>query len=195
MQILEWFLTNSIYGIVGLASLAGGLTYLLRKRFSRIPNHTFVGMFVFVILIIIVPTYPRYQFNKNISEMLEKSPHVRVLNLTYWGAISEPLTWFFDFIGSVHTVGPESPIIGGFKRVVLRFEEKPRVSLEEPDCTDKSISISEPDNKGTFRYTSRNRKMQDDEKSLYCETDWSKEREALRKILLEYYKNNKSNAQ
>jgi len=70
---------------------------------------------------------------------------------------------------------------GGFREVLLRYEEEPRISMSEPDCSDKTILYSGPDSEGVFRYTSRtSQPMNEQEVAIYCEYDWSKEKEALR---------------
>ena len=78
-------------------------------------------------------------------------------------------------------VMPNSPIEGGFREILLRYEEDPRITMSDPDCSDKKIFYSEPDSEGVFRYTSKiPQVMNEQEIAIYCDYDWSKEKEALR---------------
>lgn len=78
-------------------------------------------------------------------------------------------------------VMPNSPIEGGYREVLLTYEEEPRITMFDPDCSEKTILYSEPDSEGVFRYTTRTAQpMSEQEFPIYCEYDWSKEKEALR---------------
>ena len=59
----------------------------------------------------------------------------------------------------------------------------PVVALADPDCAQQTIQYSFPDNKGTFRETPEGR-MTQQEKQWYCDYDWTKERQALRREFL-----------
>jgi hypothetical protein len=111
---------------------------------------------------------------------IEGKEWIRVVNKTHWGSLTEPLTWFRAPIGSI-LVMPNSPIEGGYREVLLRYGERPQIKMADPDCSEKTIIYSEPDSEGVFRYTSRTAQpMSALEFSIYCDYDWSKEKESLR---------------
>jgi hypothetical protein len=112
-----------------------------------------------------------------------------VVNKTKWGSLTEPLTWIKTPVGSVTIIMPNSPIEGGYREVVMRYKEEPIISMVEPDCNDLKILYAQADEKGVFRYmTNTANKMNDNERQWYCEYDWSKEKEALRREALRQMK-------
>ena len=185
LAFIEWFLTNTIYGISGVAVVIAGISYVFRKYFLWLPNHFAIGGIVLIILLFSVPTYTRYKFHEQVNDLLSRSPHVRVIRKEHWGDISEPLTWFFDFIGSIELVGLNSFPDPGYTRLIMQYEGEPILFKEDPDCEDNTISISEPDIKGVFRYTSWGIQMKPEDIILYCDTDWAPQKEALRDLMLE----------
>jgi len=99
---------------------------------------------------------------------------------TKWGDLTEPLTWFNAPVGSIYAVMPNSPMEGGFRELLLRYEEQPHVTMSEPDCTDHTILRAEPAKDGVFRYTTAMpEKMTQQDISVYCDYDWSNEKDAL----------------
>jgi hypothetical protein len=184
-MVLEWFLTGSIYGIALIAALAGAVAFVLSKLTQISINHFAVGVVVFVALLFTLPTYPRYKFDRDIQSNLLNAAHVHVINKTYWGAITEPVTWFMDFIGSVNLVYPEGVLSGNsFRHVVMRYEEEPRVYAVTPTCNEKRKDVAEPDAKGVFRWTGWNKKMTDEDFQLYCVKNWDIEKQAVRLLQL-----------
>jgi hypothetical protein len=132
---------------------------------------------------------PRYQFERDTMAKIEGKDWVRVVNRTNWGSLTEPLTWLRAPLGSITIIMPSSPIEGDFRQVTMRYEEEATVSIVEPDCTSLTILYSRPDREGVFRHvTNAPVKMGDKEKKWYCEYDWSKEEEALRKEALRQMK-------
>lgn len=84
---------------------------------------------------------------------------------------------------------PDDPIQGGFRELLLQFDEDSQVRIVDPDCADKTIMVSAPDNDGVIRYISKEpQQMTGQELSMYCEYDWSIEIEALRAGFLKDYK-------
>jgi hypothetical protein len=116
---------------------------------------------------------------------IEGKDWIRVVDKTKWGSLTEPLTWIRTPVGSVTMIMPNSPIEGGYREVIMRYKEQPIISMVEPDCNDLNIWYAQPDKKGVFRYmTNTANKMNDNERQWYCEYDWSKEKEALRREAL-----------
>ncbi|MFQ5674189.1 MAG: hypothetical protein ACE5G9_13990 [Nitrospinales bacterium] len=128
---------------------------------------------------------PRYQFEKESLSKIEEKEWIRVINKTNWGSITEPLTWFYAPVGSIFIVMPNGPVEGGFREILMRYGEDSRVTMSEADGTNHTILYSEPDHEGVFGYTSEKAQaMNEQEISIYCEYDWSKEKEALRAEML-----------
>jgi hypothetical protein len=179
--IIQWLFFDSIYGIGILA----GIIYLaalgIKKSFPKTPNPVAFAVVAFFILLFTLPSLPRYKFESESLSHIEGKEWIRVVNKTKWGSWHEPLTWFNAPVGSIFMVMPNTPIEGGFREVLLRFEEKPRITMSRPNCTNNTISYMAPDSEGLFRYTSEKpQSMNEQEVSIYCKYDWSKEKEALR---------------
>jgi len=192
MMILEWFLFGSIYAMALIATLLGGLALVVSKVTKIRINHFAVGGVVFVVLLFTLPTYPIYKFDRDIRSQLLNAEHVHVINKTYWGAITEPVTWFADFIGSVHFVFPEGVLSGNsYRHFVMRYGEEPRVYTVTPTCKDKRKDVAEPDAKGVFRWTGWDKKMTDEDFQLYCVKNWDAEKEAGRQLQLKAMRDSK----
>ena len=151
-----------------------------------------MGLFFFALLVTL-PAYPRYKFDRDVRSKILGAEHVHVINKTYWGAITEPLTWFSDYIGSAHAAFPEGPLSPNtFRHVVMRYEDAPRVFAVKPNCEDRLKDVSEPDVKGVFRYTGSNQKMTEADFQLYCQKNWDSEKEAIRQMYLKLFRKNKT---
>ncbi len=180
ISIAKWLFLESIYGIAVITVVIYFLAIGIKKVIPNSPNPAVAGAFVFVATLFTLPSIPRYQFEDESLSKIQEKDWIRVINKTKWGSITEPLTWFRAPIGSIFIVMPNSPMEGGYREVLLRYEEEPRVTMSDPDCTDNTILYSEPDKQGVFRYTSvEAQPMTEQEVSIYCEYDWSKEKEAL----------------
>jgi hypothetical protein len=180
-SIAKWLFLESIYGIAVIAAAVYFVALGINKIIPKSPNPGILAGLAFLIALFTLPSLPRYQFEKESLSQIEGKEWLRIINETQWGSVTEPLTWFNAPIGSIFMVMPNSPIEGGFREVLLRYEEEPRITMSDPDCSDKAILYSEPDSEGVFRYTSRTpQPMNEQEIAIYCEYDWSNEKEALR---------------
>jgi len=180
-SITKRLFLGSIYGIAVIAAAAYFIAFGIRKIFPKSPNPGVLAAFAFFIALLTLPSLPRYQFEHKSLAQIEGKKWIRVINKTNWGSFTEPLTWFRAPVGSIFMVMPNSPIEGGYREVFLRYKEEPRIRISEPDCSEKTILYSEPDSEGVFRYTSRSAQpMDEQEYSIYCEYNWSKEEEAFR---------------
>lgn len=181
VSIAKWLFLESIYGIAVIAAVVYFMAVGIRKIIPKSPNPGVIAALAFIAVLFTLPSLPRYQFESESLAQIEGKEWIRVINKTNWGSITEPLTWFRSPIGSIFMVMPNSPIEGGYREVLLRYEEKLRIKMSDPDCSEKTILYSEPDGEGVFRNTSRtSQPMNTQEFNIYCEYDWSKEKEALR---------------
>lgn len=181
VSITKWLFLESIYGIAVIAAVVYFIAVGIKKIIPKSPNPGAIAALAFIAALFTLPSLPRYQFENESLAQIEGKEWIRVINKTNWGSFSEPLTWFRPPIGSIFMVMPNSPIEGGYREVLLRYEEKLRIKMSDPDCSEKTILYSEPDGEGVFRNTSRtSQPMNTQEFNIYCEYDWSKEKEALR---------------
>jgi hypothetical protein len=177
---IKWIFIDSIYGIAIIAAIAYFLAFGIKKIIPKFPKPEFFAGFIFFIALFTIPSIPRYQFEKNALAQIDGKPWIRVINKTKWGDITEPLTWFNAPVGSIFIVMPNDISIGGFREVLMQYDKEPKVSMSDPDCTDNTIFHSVPDSEGTFRYTSNEAKqMTEKEIKMYCEYNWSLEKQAL----------------
>ena len=145
MGFVDWFLTQTIFGIAILIVPIYGIAYLFKKFVPGFPSPFAVSAVCFVLLIATVPSYPRYKFEKQALSMLERSPHAKIIAKTYSGDITEPITWIRTPLGFVHVVYPDFPLEGGgYYRVIMRYDEEPQITIENPDCKDFTIMVSAP---------------------------------------------------
>jgi len=176
----NWLFLNSVYGIIAIAGLVYVILRAVRKRVPTFPNPVVIAIPIAIIGMLTIPSIPRYQFEKETLAQIRGKNWIRVISQTQWGDLTEPLTLIRAPIGTFFLVLPENPMTGGYREVLIRYGERTRVSLSEPDCTDSTISHSEPDDQGVFRYTADfGRRMTASEFAIYCEYDWSREKEAL----------------
>ncbi|MBK7947173.1 MAG: hypothetical protein IPK00_00050 [Deltaproteobacteria bacterium] len=103
------------------------------------------------------------------------------------GSITEPLTLVRTPVGMFEILMPELPSRGGFRKVVLRFDEEPDESSIEPDCDRREYSVARPGSDGVFRYEENEDggflmvKMDQVDFEALCEYRWVKERKNLLK--------------
>ena len=189
ISIAKWLFLESIYGIAVIAAVVYFVAFGIKKVIPKSPDPGAIAVLAFFAALFTLPSFPRYQFDSESLAQIEGKEWIRVINKTKWGSLTEPLTWFSAPIGSFFMVMPNSPIEGGYREVLLRYEEKPRIKMSDPDCSAKAILYSEPDSEGVFRYTSQTAQpMSAQEFSIYCDYDWSKEKEALRAEALKQMK-------
>lgn len=185
-RMIKWIFTGSIYGAAALAVVAFLIAATLQRVFKSSPSPPAFAAITFFVAILLLPSWPRYQFENESTAQLYDKPYVRVINTTKWGAFTEPLTWVNAPIGSFYAVMPNPPKQGGFREIFLRYEEEPLHVMVEPNCAASTVLRAEPSADGYFHYTSsKPTPMTSDDQEIFCDYDWSKEMEALR---AEYFK-------
>jgi hypothetical protein len=146
MAMIEWFFTETIYGLIVLALPIYGLAYVFKKMVPRAPSPFAVAAVGFVLLLATVPSYPRFKFERDVLATLKGSPHAKVVATARYGDLLEPITWFYAPVGFVHAVSPNSQLNGGgFRRVIWRYNEERTITDEEPDCEDFTKLTAAPD--------------------------------------------------
>ena len=70
-----------------------------------------------------VVTLSSKMYDKKVKEIMEKHPYLKTYEISYWGAIYEPMTWFNDYIGFVRLVAPSEVLMGGNYHFNLYFRQ------------------------------------------------------------------------
>jgi hypothetical protein len=190
LSFLNYFFVKTIHGIGAITVAVYGVFVALRKALPKLPHPAVIAGPVFLIALFTVASVPRYQFERDTMAKIEGKDWIHVVDKTKWGSLTEPLTWVRTPVGAVTIIMPNSPIDEGvFRQVTMRYEEKTRVFIVEPDCSALTIIYASPDKDGIFQYTSNSpSKMDAVEEKWYCQHDWTKEKEALRKEALRQMK-------
>jgi hypothetical protein len=185
---IEGFLFNTDYGIALLVSPIVGIAWITYKlsKGSLLPFYIAGGLIVLAFLN--VPSIPRFLFERRILEKAASAPGIRLVNSSRWGDLLAPITWFYTPYGFFRFVGPFSPIedIKGpnrtFRELIFAYGEEPHVYIREVFCDNGEYSIAAPDETGVFRILDKDwQKLSAEDKKVFCEEDWTKEQEELRR--------------
>jgi hypothetical protein len=180
-SLLTWLLVHTIYGVLAVAGLLYVALREAKRRFPRFPEPLYIVGPLFLIGVVVVPSIPRYQFEKQTLAQIEGKGWIRVVNQTRIGDVLEPLTWVKTPVGSVTIIMPEPPTEDQFRLVVMQYGKEPRVSMADPDCARSKIIYAEPGKDRVFRYTTQSPvQMSPVERSWFCDYDWTREKEAFR---------------
>jgi len=138
-SISKWLFLESIYGIAIVAAAVFLLSVGIKKIYSKFPNPVILAALAFFVALFTLPSLPRYQFESESLSQIEGKDWIRVINKTSWGSLTEPLTWFRTPVGSIFMVMPDDLIQNGYREVLLRYEEEPRIAMSKPYCRDSTI--------------------------------------------------------
>jgi hypothetical protein len=180
-SLVKGIMFGTIYG----AAIFGGLIYLLFAGLKKVaPNSPSPGTMAAIagiLAIAILPSIPRYEFERHVLSMVEKSPWAKETNRAYWSDITEPLTLLITPVGAITITWPGSPVEGQvFHQITKRYGEADIRSSITPDCNDHTIRRAFPDDHGVLRYSSaKPEPMTAVQKDMFCAYDWRQEREAL----------------
>jgi hypothetical protein len=189
-KVLELFFGAGMLTIVGLCAASFFLVKFLNR--GRDENAAFkAAALVFLLTVLTFPTGERWLFERSVEKVMNENPFIVKKSVVYWGAIGEPITWFRSFPGSVVLVSPTpfeykfGSSAHGFNEVWYRFQEAPIRRLVEAFCGDVLIWKSEPDETGTFRYTTRQaERMNDEDYRFYCLRDFTEESKLVNEFAL-----------
>ena len=181
--MVDWYIqfaSSNIYAWLPILVVVYVISAGLKKIFNKSPNPSIFLMLTFVIGIFTVPSIPRYLFESEILSQYKDSGEFKLVNKANWGALIEPITLIKTPIGFFHFVSPISqPILGydkdrarnEFRSHIYRYDEEPVYQIVDADCSDNTITISEPVD-GVFRYITWDEEMVGYQKRTYCETDY-----------------------
>ncbi len=183
--ILKWVFFETILGFFVIFAIAYGIFWAIKLVFPKAPNPATMAAPFVLLGILTLPSIPRYLFEQDVFDMTKGRPWIRITNQTKSGDLVAPLTLIKMPITSVTMVMPNDPPVGGFRKIVMRYDEEPMVFFVDPDCEDSTVWYSQPDDEGTVRYsTGKPQDMTEQERETYCAHDWAPEREALRTEIL-----------
>ena len=180
---LEWYVklaSQTTYAWLPLLAAVYLIFFGLKKIFNRMPDPLMFVMLAFFIGIFTIPSIPRYLFENETLSQYRDAGEFKLVDKANWGALIEPITLIKTPIGFFHFVSPISqPILGydkdrarnEFRSHIYRYDEEPVYQIIDADCSDNTISISEPVD-GDFRYIIWDEEMVDHQKRTYCETDY-----------------------
>ena len=183
MSWLNWYLNfaaTNIYGFIPILALIYGIFFLLKMFFNRLPHPGIFVVIAFFLSLFIIPSIPRYTFERDIISKYKDSSEYKLVETANWGALIEPITLLKTPVGFFHFVSPDlisSGIYtqdnqGRFFSQIHRYDEPPVTQMVEAECSDLTISISEPRD-GVYKYIFFNEQMTEYQKRIFCETDYS----------------------
>lgn len=186
MALLEWFFTETIYGIFLLCLPVYGAAWVVKKFFKAAPHPGSITFLAGLALLMTVPSFPRYQFQTKGLQMAQDHPEYKLVSKAGYGDFLEPLTLINTPIGFFQFVSPD-PLSyregedNQFHEVILRYKEDRQEKIVHAYCKDKTVEISEPDSKGMFRHTTdKPKEMNKWQEKDYCQTNYSEQVEAIR---------------
>ena len=186
MDYLNWYLNfaaNNIYGFIPIIGTIYGFFFILKKVFKKLPNPLIFAGLSFFICIFTIPSIPRYNFENNVLLKYKNAGEFKLVNSSKWGALVEPVTLFKTPIGFFHYVSPVTHSSWKnfneneereFRSHIYRYSEPTRTQIINVHCSDMLISISEPIG-GVYKYLVFNEKMNDNQKKIYCKTNFQNE--------------------
>ena len=176
----KWFFFESIYGTVVFAAAVWAVAHLFGKLTKRDLLPAVWGGIAFVICLVVLPSLPRFQFEKEVRAHLKSAPWVRVVEEVKLGSLLEPLTWFVSPVGVFRVVSPDLLDEQQFTEFLFRYDQEPVVRIIDVACVDREYYLSVPDSKGTFRILPETQRMTDQDFGLFCIEDWSERRKTYR---------------
>ncbi|MBL8054449.1 MAG: hypothetical protein JNK03_13825 [Nitrospira sp.] len=190
MALIQWFFTETIYGIFLLCLPIYGMAWVIKKGFKAAPDPSVISVLAGIVLAVTVPSIPRYQFQAEGLRMAQEHPEYKLAWTFRYGDILEPLTLINTPIGFFKFVNPD-PLTykagegGDFHTVILRYKEDRQQMIVHALCENKTMSISKPDSSGVYRHTTeRESEMSDQDKEIYCHTDYSEQVKFMRAQIL-----------
>ena len=80
MNIILWFFTETIFGIAAITAAIYSIAKILHNKINKFPEPELIAGLAFFLLLMTLPSYPRYKFEKETIEQFEKNKHFRLVN-------------------------------------------------------------------------------------------------------------------
>ena len=184
METIFSFLAGSVYGW----AIIGGPIYFifkyLRKYIKILPDPLAITAIIMIPFIIYGMSYDRILFDKKISKIQKEFDFLKTYQVSYYGDIVEPMTWFNDYIGFIRLTSPADRTVGNYyTNFYFRIDQSPmkdavigetNMDAHDVDCENKHIQVSVVGKDG-YMYIdrSKNFKMTEKDFEFYCLDDWS----------------------
>ena len=116
-------MTGNIYTLAIIAVPIYFFFYLVKKIIKIIPHPGIPTAVIMIPLFIFGASYDRVLFDKKIKNTQDNLSFLKTYNVTYWGAIHEPMTWFNKYIGFIRLTAPRDPMMAGNYHTNLYFRQ------------------------------------------------------------------------
>ncbi len=179
-SVAQWLFFESIYGTGIAAAIFYGLALALGRIFKKNFQPEVWAVSGFLIALIVLPTVPRIQFERETRAELELSPWVHITEEIEYGSFTEPLTWFMSNTGYFRGVFPDPLERNSFWEMSIKYQvEQDSIRLLDVDCEQNVYYVSKPNNKGVLKTFPNRLNLSEEEIYLFCKKDWKVEREVL----------------
>ncbi len=182
---LEFALFENVY-VVGLfAVVVGALIWGIFVALSTTLKLTRIGgiaapMGIVAALLVftMIPSQPRYNFERENEESIGNSPWTVVVERSQWGSFSEPRTLFDAPVGSYLVARPQPYGLyddGNVDLIVslIRYREDPVSWSVTTNCESSEASWQSLNPSGVSSNTNiEMKKMSPKERVAFCDTDW-----------------------
>ncbi|MEG9861212.1 MAG: hypothetical protein V6Z81_01705 [Parvularculales bacterium] len=119
MDWLIWhinFAAHNILGFMPIVAIVYGLFFVLRRKFSKLPDPFIFGALTFLMCLFTILSIPKYIFEYKIVSMYKHLGKYKLGNEARWGNLSEPLTLFSTPIGLFHFISPIPEVVVGYEK-------------------------------------------------------------------------------
>ena len=178
-------MTGNIYTLAIIAVPIYFFFYLVKKIIKIIPHPGIPTAVIMIPLFIFGASYDRVLFDKKIKNTQDNFSFLKTYDVTYWGAIHEPMTWFKSYIGFIRLTTPKNPSMTDSYHTNFYFRQDSD-PIENSifgetyrdshlvDCNTKYIEVFIPDKSGDMKIdTSKSFAMNEKDYDFYCIEDWS----------------------
>lgn len=191
-SVVKWMLQNEWlrFDIAAAAVISFlvffGLVWVL-TRLERVlpwlPKPLYLAAPILLLELFTIPSVPRYVFEWEALDEVGK-PWVRIIDRQTRSHLIEPATWIRPPLDSITGVAPLLGSMNGlYRQVTFKHGADPSGALIEPECRHHTITYAYPDTEGIFRSLPP-RDMTEADQQLYCKSDWTAERNAMRQQML-----------
>jgi len=198
METFFNFIFTTIYGVAAVVAIvAMSLAFL--KKFFTVITERFMAITVFVVLIVsffTLSSIPLYLFDANVNKHIKEAPEwVDVISKETTKDIFIPITLFYPPVTRVLLTGPSDSGVLTKNEYAQYLLEPDLLSVKQLTrivtihCESKNIELPPKWSEAGENLYAYSREIPISKKNfeIYCERDWSREREALaRKMLSEF---------
>lgn len=199
MDIFLNFIFTTIYGAIAVVAIVA-IPLVFLTRIFPIITETFIGAIMFIVFVFSLFTLgsvPLYLFDKNVEKHIREVPEwVDVTSKETTSDIFLPLTLFYPPITGVFLTGPSDEGVLTKNQFVQYILEPNGLKIKKTGrlitvlCASNEIELPPKWSEAGEVFYAYSRTVPISQKNfqIYCERDWSQERELLRQQILSDYK-------